>query len=198
MQKLHDSSWVKFCERDLREAAWRLRQADEHGPLVPKLISEPFCFTVADVRTEAGQPVVAVALIEREGLAKRLLRVTVTLPHAFAGETRIIIDAEPIRSRFYSRIANRCTAGYSVCTTDYEATPELIDKLKKGQMLQMQAAPTVHGADALPLCCRLPMVAGTPLPEPTRDRQAIQRRSRRRKKYWQTYGTNPGKGPLRP
>jgi hypothetical protein len=74
---------------------------------------------------------VAVVLIERESLAKRLLRITITLPYAFAGETRIIIDEEPIRSRSYSPLANRCTADYNVCTTDYEATPELIGKLKK-------------------------------------------------------------------
>jgi Invasion associated locus B (IalB) protein len=47
------------------------------------------------------------------------------------GPRIIIIDMEPeISSTFFSCSKNTCTA-------DYEATPELVDKLKKGQMLQI-------------------------------------------------------------
>jgi hypothetical protein len=44
---------------------------------------------------------------------------------------RIIIDQEPA-------IASGVTCSVNTCTADYEATPELVDKLKKGQMLQIQ------------------------------------------------------------
>jgi hypothetical protein len=53
------------------------------------------------------------------------------------------IDKEPAISS-----AVTCS---NICTADYEATPELVDKLKKGQMLQIQ----VGGLTSMiPSCCR--------------------------------------------
>jgi len=110
MQKLEYSPWAKFCGKGSAPGATEV------------------CTTGTDARTQAGQPAVAVGLIEPEGEAKKLLRVTLP-PYAY--DTRIIIDKEPpIRSTFSTCFANGCMA-------DYEATPELIDKLKKGQMLQV-------------------------------------------------------------
>ena len=76
---------------------------------------------------------VAAALIEPEGEPKKLFRVTLPSPLQMQYGARIIIDKEPaISSAFFTCFANGCMA-------DYEATPELVYKLKKGQMLQIQA-----------------------------------------------------------
>jgi invasion protein IalB len=88
------------------------------------------CFTGKNARTKDGQTFMAATLIEPEGAPKRF---RVTVPSSLQPRgPRIIIDMEPeISSAFFSCSANTCTA-------DYEATPELVDKLKKGQMLQIQ------------------------------------------------------------
>jgi hypothetical protein len=71
----------------------------------------------------------AATLVEPGGQPKNFRSVPSSLhPRA----PRIIIDMEPeISSTLFSCSANTGTA-------DYEATPELVDKLKKGQMLQIQ------------------------------------------------------------
>jgi hypothetical protein len=74
----------------------------------------------------------AAALIEPEGEPK-LFRVT--LPSSLDRQygARIRIDTEPaISSAFFTCFANGCMA-------DYEATPELVGKLRKGQMLIIEA-----------------------------------------------------------
>ena len=109
------SPWAKFCGKGQDPNA------------------KEVCFTGKDGRTEAGQPVVAAALIEPEGEAKKLFRVTLPSPLQIRYGTRIIIDKEPpISSTFFACFANGCMA-------DYDATPELVDKLRNGQMLQIQA-----------------------------------------------------------
>src|SRR6266478_2281172 len=103
------------------------------------------CFTGKDARTEAGQPVVAAALIEPEGEPKKLFRVTLPSPLQLQYGTRIVIDKEPpISSSFFTCFANGCMA-------DYDATPELVGKLKKGQMLQIQAINLAAAAITFPL-----------------------------------------------
>jgi hypothetical protein len=71
------------------------------------------------------------ALIEPEG-GPRVSRVTLpSLPQPRSA--RIIIDKEPATN---SAVV---TCFGKACTAAYEATPELVDKLKKGRMLQIQA-----------------------------------------------------------
>jgi len=106
------------------------------------------CFTGKDARTEAGQPVVAASLIEPEGQAKKLFRITLPSPLQMQYGSRLVIDNDPpLSAPFFTCFANGCMA-------DYEATPELIGKLKKGQMLQIQAMNLA--AAAIPF--RLPLV----------------------------------------
>src|SRR6266852_8356 len=115
MPQLIYSPWAKFCGK-----------GNDPG-------AKEVCFTGKDARTEAGQPVVAAALIEPEGEPKKLFRVTLPSPLQLQYGTRIVIDKEqPISGAFFTCFANGCMA-------DYEATPELVGKLKKGQMLQIQA-----------------------------------------------------------
>ncbi len=127
MPQLIYSPWAKFCGK-----------GNDPG-------AKEVCFTGKDARTEAGQPVVAAALIEPEGEPKKLFRVTLPSPLQLQYGTRIIIDKEPaISGAFFTCFANGCMA-------DYEATPELVSKLKKGQMLQIQAINLAAAAITFPL-----------------------------------------------
>jgi invasion protein IalB len=127
MPQLVYSPWAKFCGK-----------GNDPG-------AKEVCFTGKDARTEAGQPVVAAALIEPEGEPKKLFRVTLPSPLQLQYGTRIVIDKEaPISGAFFTCFANGCMA-------DYEATPELVGKLKKGQMLQIQAINLAAAAITFPL-----------------------------------------------
>lgn len=121
------SPWTKFCGKGNDANA------------------KEVCFTGKDARTEAGQPVVAAALIEPEGEQKKLFRVTLPSPLQLQYGTRIVIDKEPaISAPFFTCFANGCMA-------DYEATPDLIGKLKKSQMLVIQAINLAAAAVSFPL-----------------------------------------------
>jgi invasion protein IalB len=127
MPQLIFSPWAKFCGKGQDPSA------------------KEVCFTGKDARTEAGQPVVAAALIEPEGEPKKLFRVTLPSPLQLQFGTRLIIDKEqPIPGAFFTCFANGCMA-------DYEATPDLVAKLKKGQMLQIQAINLAANAITFPL-----------------------------------------------
>jgi invasion protein IalB len=134
--------------------------AQQAAPEMPPLIYTPWvkvcgkgqdpnakevCFTGKDARTEAGQPVVAAALIEPEGEPKKLFRITLPSPLQLQYGTRIIIDQQPaISSPFFTCFANGCMA-------DYEATPDFISKLKKGQVIAIQAINLAAAAISFPL-----------------------------------------------
>jgi invasion protein IalB len=77
--------------------------------------------------------VVAAVVIEPEGETKHILRITVPLDVRLAYGTRIGVDnGEPQQSPYVICFA-------SGCLSDYDATPELISKLKAGQTLIVQA-----------------------------------------------------------
>ncbi len=127
MPQLIYSPWAKFCGKGQDANA------------------KEVCFTGKDARTEAGQPVVAAALIEPEGEPKKLFRVTLPSPLQLQYGTRIIIDQQPaISGPFFTCFANGCMA-------DYEATPDLIGKLKHGQTLTIQAINLAANAISFPL-----------------------------------------------
>ncbi len=134
--------------------------APQGAPELPQLVYSPWakfcgkgqdpnakevCFTGKDGRTEAGQPVVAAALIEPAGEPKKLFRITLPSPLQLQFGTRLIVDQDPpISGAFFTCFANGCMA-------DYEATPELVTRLKKGQMLQIQAINLAANAITFPL-----------------------------------------------
>jgi invasion protein IalB len=135
-------------------------QAQAPAPEMPQLIYSPWakfcgkgqdanakqvCFTGKDARTEAGVPVVAAALIEPDGEPKKIFRITLPSPLQLQYGTRIIVDQQPpLTGPFFTCFANGCMA-------DYEATPDLIDKLKKGQTLTIQAINLAASAISFPL-----------------------------------------------
>jgi invasion protein IalB len=109
------SPWAKFCGKGQDAAAKQV------------------CFTGKDARTEAGQPVVAAVLIEPDGGPKKLFRITLPSPLQLQYGTRVIIDQQPpLTGPFFTCFTNGCMA-------DYEATPDLIGKLKHGRALTIQA-----------------------------------------------------------
>jgi invasion protein IalB len=109
------SPWAKFCNK------------------APDPNAKQVCFTGRDARTETGVPVVAAALIEPEGEPKKILRITLPSPLQLQYGSRLIVDQNPpVTSPFFTCFANGCMA-------DYEGTPDLIAKMKKGQQLQIQA-----------------------------------------------------------
>jgi invasion protein IalB len=78
-------------------------------------------------------PVVAAALIERNGDRKKTLRVTLPTRVSLERGVRIIIDRDqPIERPYVNCFANGCTA-------DYDAGPELVDQLKQGRTLFLEA-----------------------------------------------------------
>jgi len=121
--------WTKFC----------LKGQDANAKQV--------CFTGKDGRIESGQPVIAAVVIEPEGEPKKILRVTLPLGMQLVHGTRIIVDNnQPLQSPYVICFANGCMS-------DYEATPQLIDSMKKGQNLVVQAI----NANGAPLTLPLPL-----------------------------------------
>jgi invasion protein IalB len=113
------SPWTKFC----------LKGQEANAKQV--------CFTGKDGRVESGMPVVAAVLIEPDGDPKKVLRVTLPLGMSIQPGTRVIVDSgQPMTGPYVICFNNGCMA-------DYEASVELIDKLKKGQGLVVQG---INGA----------------------------------------------------
>jgi invasion protein IalB len=121
--------WTKFC----------LKGQDANAKQV--------CFTGKDGRIESGQPVIAAVIIEPEGEPKKILRVTLPLGMQLIHGTRLIVDNNPPQqSQYVICFANGCMS-------DYEASPELLANMKKGQNLVVQAI----NSNGAPLTLPLPL-----------------------------------------
>jgi invasion protein IalB len=121
--------WTKFC----------LKGQDANAKQV--------CFTGKDGRIESGQPVIAAVIIEPEGETKKILRVTLPLGMQLVHGTRVIIDNNPPAQSPY------VICFQNGCMSDYEATPELLANMKKGQNLVVQAI----NSNGAPLTLPLPL-----------------------------------------
>jgi invasion protein IalB len=109
------SPWTKFC----------LKGQEANAKLV--------CFTGKDASIESGKPVFAAVLIEPEGDPKKILRITLPLGMQLDHGTRVIIDQnQPLTVPYVVCFTNGCLA-------DYDATSDLIPKLKNGQSLVIRA-----------------------------------------------------------
>jgi invasion protein IalB len=110
------SPWTKFC----------LHQNNDPN-------AKQVCFTGKDGRIESGMLIVAAVLIEPEGETKKMLRVTLPLGMQLINGTRVIVDSnQPMTAPYVICFTNGCLA-------DYEANADLIAKMKKGQVLTIQA-----------------------------------------------------------
>ena len=109
------SFWTKVCQKG------------------PEANAKQVCFLARDAHMESGVPVVLVVLVEPEGEAKKLLRVTLPLGVWLQAGTRVIIDnGQPLTGPYVICLPNGCMA-------EYEASDELITKMKSGQSLHVQA-----------------------------------------------------------
>ena len=123
------SPWMKVCGKG--------KEAD----------AKEVCVTAKDGRIESGMPVVAVALIEPKGIDTKILRVTVPPGMHLKHGTRVIIDQNSPNTAPY------VTCFPNGCMSDYEATKELVEGMKKGKTLTVQAI-NMNGA---PLSLPLPL-----------------------------------------
>ena len=120
------SPWMKVCGKG----------PDTNGKQV--------CVVTKDGRLENGMPVAIVQLFEPEGEPK-VLRVTVPLGMQLQHGTRVLVDQnQPMQ------------APYKICfpvgcMSDYPAPDDLINKMKKGQQITVQAINLQGTAISLPL-----------------------------------------------
>jgi invasion protein IalB len=123
------SAWTKVCQRG------------------PEANAKRICFTGRDGRIESGMPVVAAVLIEPDGEPRKLLRVTLPLGMSLLSGTRAIIDnGQPMTAPYVVCIPSGCVA-------DYEASGELIAKMKAGQTIHVQG---INGSGE-PISLQLPL-----------------------------------------
>jgi invasion protein IalB len=109
------SPWTKVCQK-----------------AGPEANAKRLCFIGKDGKIDSGQPIVAAVLIEPEGEPRKVLRVTLPLGMALQPGTRVIVDSgQPVTAPYVICFPNGCMA-------DYEASGELIGKMKTGQNLHVQ------------------------------------------------------------
>jgi invasion protein IalB len=114
------SPWVKLCNKDADPKAKRV------------------CVTVKDGRVESGLLVVSVAIIEMDGEQRKLLRMSLPYGVALQHGTRLIVDqGTPATAPFVTCLPPVVPPGG--CIADYVATTDLINRMKKAQVLTVQA-----------------------------------------------------------
>jgi invasion protein IalB len=114
------SPWTKFCTRG--------KEAD----------AKEMCLIGKDGHVETGRPLVSAVLIQPES-GPNVLRVTLPLTVQLQRGTRVMID----QTRLASLTSDTQSTPYTICfvngcMADYQATPEVINQLRKGQSLWVQ------------------------------------------------------------
>jgi invasion protein IalB len=109
------SPWTKFCA-----------SSQERN-------SRPVCFTGREARLETGMTAAAAVLIEPDKDPKKVLRITLPLGMQLAPGTRIVIDQDrPLAARYLI-----CTV--DGCLAEFEVNRNVINRLKRGKQLAVQA-----------------------------------------------------------
>jgi invasion protein IalB len=115
-QHLVFSPWTKFCQN--RE------QANAHQ----------VCFTGKNGRTDSGKSFLAAVVIDPGNDNEKILRVTLPLGMRLADGVWVAVDHDqPMNAPYVTCVLLGCIA-------DYRASSGLIDKLKNGKNLVIQAA----------------------------------------------------------
>jgi invasion protein IalB len=109
------SPWTKVCQKST--------ETD----------NKQVCIIHKDGRLENGMPVVITELLEKEGIDKKILRVTVPFGMRLPPGTRVIVDnSTPLSAPYAFCLQFGCIA-------EYEASNDLVASMKKGQTLTVQA-----------------------------------------------------------
>jgi invasion protein IalB len=116
MPKLSFSPWAKFCMKP--------PGADANAKQV--------CFTGSDAQLEDGRAFMSAVIIEPEGDARKILKVLLPLGLQIPAGTRVSVDqGQPMTAPYAICVSNGCYA-------DYEATADLVGRMKQGQSLVIQ------------------------------------------------------------
>lgn len=111
------SNWTKICGKGPEQGAKQI------------------CQTGKDGRLESGMPVVAAILMEMEGEGKKVLQIMLPPGVYLPKGTRVVID----RDEPSAIIGTFLTCANGGCIAHLEASPDIVQKLKKGQNLYVQA-----------------------------------------------------------
>jgi invasion protein IalB len=117
MPPLIYSNWTKICGKGSEQGAKQI------------------CQTGKDGRLESGMPVVAAILMEMEGEGKKVLQIMLPPGVYLPKGTRVVID----RDEPSAIIGTFLTCANGGCIAHLEANADIIQKLKKGQNLYVQA-----------------------------------------------------------
>ena len=115
------SPWTRYCANKLTE------QSSE-------ISAKEVCFTASDGHLASGQKLVIALLIEPKKDDTKLLRVTLPLGVALVPGARIVIDEKDAMIAPYVVCLPQ-----NGCMADYKADGALIEKLKNGRTLAIQA-----------------------------------------------------------
>ena len=118
LPKLNYTQWTKYC----------IKPPDAETNPAAKQV----CFTGTDGQLENGRSFVSAVLIEPEGQPRKILKIM--LPHGLQipPGTRVSVDqGQPMTAPYAICFANGCFA-------DYEATADLVARMKQGQSLVLQ------------------------------------------------------------
>jgi invasion protein IalB len=108
------SPWTKVCQKG------------------PAATDKQVCVIGKSGRVESGMPVAAAMLIEPEGEPRKILRIILPLGMALPPGTRVVIDqGQPMQGPYLVCIPTGCMS-------EYEASQELIENLRKGSGLVLQ------------------------------------------------------------
>ena len=119
--QLISSPWTRYCAKGLTE------QSSE-------ISTKEICFTASDGHLTSGQKLVIALLIEPNESDAKLLRVTLPLGVALVPGARIVIDEKEAMTAPFVVCLSK-----NGCMADYKADADLIEKLKNGQTLAIQA-----------------------------------------------------------
>jgi invasion protein IalB len=111
------SNWTKICGKGPEQGAKQI------------------CQTGKDGRLESGMPVVAAILMEMEGEGKKVLQIMLPPGVYLPKGTRIVID----RDEPSAILGTFLTCANGGCIAHLETNADIIQKLKKGQNLYVQA-----------------------------------------------------------
>ena len=117
MPPLIYSNWTKICGKGPEQGAKQI------------------CQTGKDGRLESGMPVVAAILMEMEGEGKKVLQIMLPPGVYLPKGTRVVID----RDEPSAIIGSFLTCANGGCIAQLETNADIVQKLKKGQNLYVQA-----------------------------------------------------------
>lgn len=142
MPQLLYSEWTKFCVTP-GETNGALGQGQ--GTNAKDAKAKQICLTGIDGRMESGQPIVAMVAIEPTGEGNHVLRVTLPVGMHLQHGTRVIIDQnQPLTAPYVTCFVNGCIS-------DYNLTPDILDKLKKGKAAVVQGINYDGSAISVPI-----------------------------------------------